>query len=131
MNSESSLNMEKHQNFSQPKTAKLGWGILLSVNTLLIIDGATWFFIGPNIIHARLVAVWYISFGLLALLVALEGYRNGSRWAWYASWVPVGALAALGAVELIMDAESFFGLILLGASGITVAGLLLARKGLA
>lgn len=131
MSSESSLRMKDPKNFSKPRMAKVGWGLLLGLNGLLIADGAAWFFVGPDIIHARLVAVWFMAFGVLALLVALEGYRNGSRWAWNASWVSVAALAALGTVEATMDPSSYFGLVLLGASGLTVVGLLLARKGLA
>lgn len=122
--------MEFHQNLNQIRTTKVGWGILLIVSVLLVMDGAFWFFAGPNIIHARLVAVWYVSFGMLALLVALEGYRNGTRWAWYASWVLAVALAAIGLVEVTLEPNAFFGLILLGFSGITIVGLLLARKNL-
>lgn len=128
MNSESSLNI---QNLSQPRVAKVGWGILLGLNSLLILDGIVWFFTGPNNTSARLVAVWFMAFGVLALMVSLEGYRNGSRWAWYSSWVLVAALVALGLVEVRMEVDQFFGFLLLGSSGVAAIGLLLARRGLA
>lgn len=130
MNSETSSTMEYQQHYSQTRTTQLGWGILLGLNGLLIIDGVHWFFAGPNNTSARLVAVWFMAFGVLALMVALEGYRNGSRWAWYSSWVLVAALVALGLVEVRMEQDPFFGILLLGSSSVGVVGLLLARKSL-
>lgn len=127
MDNESSLNI---QNFSQSRSPKVGWGILLGLNSLLILNGIFWFFAGPNNTSARLVAVWFMAFGLLALMVALEGFRSGSRWAWYASWIVVAALVGLGLVEVRMEVDQFFGFLLIGLSTLAVVGLLLAQKGL-
>lgn len=110
--------------------AKWGWGTLLVISALVILDGVIWFFTGPNIIHARLVAICFVVMGAQALLVALEGYRNGTSWAWYVSWVLAAALATLGVIEVGMAESPYFGLGLLGSSGVTVVGLLLARRGL-
>ena len=62
---------------------------------------------------------------VLSLLVALEGYRHGSRWAWYASWVLVITLIAIGILEI----GSPFGIGLFVMAAITIAGGLLARRG--
>jgi hypothetical protein len=109
--------------------AKWGWGILLVISALLALDGAIWYFIGPNIIHARLVAVLLLALGMLALLVALEGYRNGSPWAWYSSWILVVALLAVGGIE-VGEGEYLFGFLMLGLAVVAFAGQLLARKDL-
>ena len=70
--------------------------------------------------------------GLLALLVALEGYRNGTRWAWRMMWVPVAAFAALTGIFRLLTGESYaLGFGVLSFAVITLVGLLLARKGLA
>lgn len=134
---------------SQSGLGKWGWGILLVVSVLLILNGVTWFFTGPRLswieelgileefrqaypaiaanyaTNTRQVAIWFTSFGLLALLVAWEGFRNGSRWAWYAMWVLVAALVALGVLYL-----TGFGIVLLGLAVLAVVGQLLAWKGL-
>ncbi len=117
-----------HQN-ARTTMAKWGWGILLVISGLLALDGAIWYFVGPNIIHARLVAVLLMALGMLALLVALEGYRNGSPWAWYSSWVLVMALLAFGVIE-VGEGEYLFGGIMLGSAAVTFVGQLLARKDL-
>jgi hypothetical protein len=129
---------------TQSRLAKWGWGILLTVSALLVLNGVLWFFIGPQregaqieeftqafpslaqlmATNARQVAIWFMSFGLLALLVALEGFRHGSRWAWNALWVLVAALAAVGILY-----RGGFGVILLGLIPIVLVGQLLARRG--
>jgi hypothetical protein len=109
--------------------AKWGWGILLVISALLALDGLIWYFVGPSIIHARLVAVLLIGFGVLALLVALEGYRNGSPWAWYSSWILVMALLAVGGIE-VGENEYLFGFLMLGFAVLAFIGQLLARKDL-
>lgn len=76
--------------------------------------------------NVRQVAIWFMSFGLLALMVALEGFRHGSRWAWYATWVLVAATVAIGILN-----RAGFGVVLLGLTAIALVGQLLARRGLA
>jgi hypothetical protein len=122
--------------------ARWGWGLLLIVSALLILNGVVWFFVGPqrvvgdiqafgpghpDFLHQmsktrQQEAIWYLSFGLLALLVALEGFRHGSRWAWNAMWVLVGATTAVGLLYL-----QGFGVFMLGAAAVAVVGLGLAR----
>lgn len=129
---------------NQSRLAKLGWGILLVTSALLALNGVLWFFFGPQQVggsleefgpvnptiarqmatNARQVAIWYLAFGLLALLVALEGLRRRSRRAWYATWILVPLLAAIG-----MLYRDGFGVILLGLAVIALAGQLLAGRG--
>jgi hypothetical protein len=66
-----------------------------------------------------------MAFGLLAFMVALEGFRRGPRWTWTAAWVLLAALVAVGLIEL-----PGFGIVLLILAGITLVGQLLARRGL-
>lgn len=137
------------------KTQKWGWGILIAISALMVLNGVTWFFSGPNISqtyleqegvpmkaftqsypivamhmgrNARQVAVWYLGFGLLSFLVALEGLRHGPRRVWYATWVLVGVPIAIGLVYLPGARITFdnAGLFLIGA--ITLVGQLLAGK---
>lgn len=124
---------------------KIGWGILLATCALVSLNGVLWFFFGPQqavaflqefgqvnpIIaqqmetNARQVAIWYLAFGLLALLVTLEGLRRRSRRAWYAMWILIPLLAALGV--LYVDG---FGVGLIGLAALALVGQLLAGKGI-
>lgn len=130
---------------NQSRLAKLGWGILLGISTLLALNGVLWFFIGPQRVgvsleefgqvnpiiarqmatNARQVAIWFLAFGLLALLVTLEGWRHLSRWAWYATWILVALLGAIG----VLYRDGYGGVVLVLAA-IALVGQLLAGKGL-
>ena len=148
------MKMIRQQNSNQTRIARAGWMILLVVSGLLVLNGVAWFFTGPNTsvsilaesigvtpnefeasytqaalgvaTTAHMVAIWFMAFGTLALLVALEGYRHGSRWAWHASWVLVAALIAVGILEI----GSPFGIALLLLAALTSAGGVMARQGL-
>jgi len=137
---------------TQSRTAKWGWGILIAISALLILNGAGWFFMGPSLAffeldtgvsleafraayptvarniatNARQVAIWFLAFGALALLVALEGYRHNSRWAWNAAWVLVAAPAAVG-INVLAGGEGAFGFGILAVAAVALAGQLLAR----
>lgn len=141
----------------KPKVARWGWGILLVVTALLILNGLAWLFVGPEIEldemaaalamptsefeqthpaavdfvvrQTRQVAVWYVSFGLLALFVILAGFRRGAHWAWKAGWVLVAALAAVGLEQLVGGGASF-AYAMLALAGITIIGQLLVRADL-
>jgi len=129
------------------RLAKLGWGILLVISILLMLNGLLWFFVGPQRVsvsleeagagqvspiiirqmatNARQVAIWYLAYGSLALLVTLEGLRRRSRWAWNATWILAVVLVAIGVLYL-----NGFGVILLGLAPFALVGQLLASKDL-
>lgn len=151
--------MKTNQEYSRTRTAKWGWGLLLGVSALLIFAGINWYFGLPRMaleniaerttlepdgfmvgepsaidvitLIARNYGTGYAALGLLALLVALEGYRNGSRWAWTAMWVLVAAFTAI-AINFTLAAGRIYALSLgiLAFAVVALAGLLLARKDL-
>jgi hypothetical protein len=80
---------------------------------------------------ARGYATGYAVLGLLALLVAWEGYRKGTRWAWTASWVLVLAFAAL-AIDFVLAGGLSGGSVgYLIVAAMAVIGQLLAGTGIA
>ena len=109
--------MKTNQENSQSSTARVGWGILLGVSALLILVGIFWyielpamaldniaehtslepdgFMVGEPSAFAiitlltRNSSVYTVGLGFFALLVAWQGYRHGSRWAWTTMWVLV------------------------------------------
>jgi hypothetical protein len=143
----------------QTGLAKVGWGILLGMSAVLILAGLSWLFGLPQMaldniaeyagfdagvfmqgapsafdviaVIARGYGVGYAALGLMSLLVALEGYRNGSRWAWRVIWVLAAAFAALAGTFLLAGESYALSLGILFLAVITLLGLLLARKGLA
>ncbi|HSG14799.1 MAG TPA: hypothetical protein VLE70_00575 [Anaerolineae bacterium] len=138
--------------------SKVGWIILIGMSALLIFAGLGWFFGLPqmeldNIVEyanldtsvfmqgepsafdvitvvARGYGVGYAALGLMAGLVALEGYRNGSRWAWGVMWVLAAAFAALAGTFFLAGESYVLSLGILSFAVIAVVGLLMARKGL-
>jgi hypothetical protein len=143
---------------NQPSASKWGWRILLFVSFLMVLNGVSWFFIGPNMMvsyldqiagtpsvdlrgtypaiaehvtrNARQVAIWMGALGMLALIVSREGSRNGSRWAWNAMWVFVAAPTAVG-LNYLYGELGYDNIGLLSFAGIALVGQLLARRGLA
>lgn len=143
---------------SQPGIAKLGWGILLLMSALLILHGASWFFIGPEISLANLAerasldeegfrqgspssfdvitlitrnySAFEVAFGVFALVVVWKGFRTGSRWAWMASWVLVFGFAVLAANFVLAGGLGGGSPAYLAAAVLALAGQLLAGRGL-
>ncbi len=111
---------------SQSRTAKWGWGILLVVSVLLVLNGAFWFFYEQE---GQTLWIVLASFGLLALVVSWGGFRTGSRWAWNALWVLVGLLAMIGVRALVGDESFALWYLFIAVMGLV--GQLLARRGLA
>jgi hypothetical protein len=80
---------------------------------------------------ARGYGAGYAVLGLMALLVALGGYRNGTRWAWMTMWILVLAYTAIGGIFLLAGETYALSLGVLAFAVIALVGLLLARKDLA
>lgn len=144
--------MNAGQEQIQSKSARWGWGLQLVISALLVLNGLSWFFIGPNSSssyqaqelgitaaeyhqnfpnaasgverNARQVAIWFVAYGLMALLVFLQGYRYGLRWAWTAGWIQVAVLVAVGVLYL-----AGIGIILLPLAVIGLVGQILIRTG--
>jgi len=151
--------MNDKKELSQSRTAKWGWGILLGMSSLFILAGVSWLLGLPQMaldniaeyanldpavlmqgepsafdviaVIARGYGAGYTALGLLALLVAQEGYRNGTRWAWRSTWVLAAAFAALAGIFLLAGETYVLSLGILSFAVITLVGLLLARKDLA
>ena len=144
---------------SQSRAAKVGWGILLVMSGLLMLAGINWFMTLPELaldniaerttlepagfmigapsafdiitMIARGYGVGYAALGLLALVVALEGFRHGTRWAWRAMWVLVLAYAALAGTFLLAGETHVLSLGILTFAVVALAGIVLAQQGLA
>lgn len=151
--------MKTNQENKQSRAAKWGWGILLGMSALLTFAGINWLLglpqlaldniaksasLAPSVfmqgepnafdvitVIARGYGVGYTALGLMALLVALEGYRNGRRWAWTVMWVLTVTYTAFAGNFLLAGETYALSLGILSFAVITLVGLLLARKGLA
>jgi hypothetical protein len=148
-----------HEVRSLSRVAKVGWGILLVMSALLMLAGINWFMTLPELaldniaertslepagfmigepsafdivtMIAQGYGAGYAALGLIALLVSLGGYRNGTRWAWVAIWVLVLAYAALAGTFLLAGETYVLSLGILAFAMVALVGILLARKGLA
>jgi len=145
------------QEYRQTRTAKWGWGILLVMSAILILAGIGWYFSLPEMalenisertslepdgfmvgkpsafdiitLIARGYGAGYAVLGLMALLIALDGYRYGRRWTWMAMWVLVLAYAAIAVIFLLAGETYTLSFGVLALAGVAMAGLWLARKG--
>lgn len=106
--------------------SRTGWGILLTLSVLLWLNGlALYLFILDTQVE-RTVGVLLAAFAAVSVMVALEGFRHGTRWAWSTTWVLVASLAAIGLHTLRgdrTDPPAFYLLL----AGIALVGQLLAR----
>ncbi|MEJ2599425.1 MAG: hypothetical protein P8Z00_13905 [Anaerolineales bacterium] len=149
--------MDTNQEIIRTRRAKWGWVILLGMSALLTLAGIGWYLNLPqmaldNIVEytnlesnvfvqgepsaydviaviTRGYGAGYVALGLMALLVALEGYRSGARWAWTVMWVLAFTFAALAGIFLMAGENPILSLGILSFAVITLGGLLLARRG--
>jgi hypothetical protein len=61
---------------------RLGWGILLALSIVLTINGFHLYFFIVETPSEQTTAILLTGFGALAVVVAREGFKHGSRWAW-------------------------------------------------
>jgi hypothetical protein len=110
---------------SRTRFSKVGWGIHLVVTGLLVLNSVGLYIFIASSREEQTTAILLGGLGLLALVVALEGYRQHSRFAWNAAWVLVGALGVIG-VHITVLGEAYVGVFYLSLAGITLLGQLLA-----
>lgn len=133
-----------------------GWAILLGVAGLLVMHGAIWFFVGPNIaldniaervdlstatfrqgnssafdiirITARNAAILEVTLGALAMLFGLQSIRRGDPRARPLMWAMAAAIIAMAANFILVGAISAGSSYLLVALA-AIGGLMLTRSG--
>ncbi|GAA2022050.1 hypothetical protein GCM10009819_00720 [Agromyces tropicus] len=137
---------------ARTRTARIGWGLLLVMSALLTLAGIMWTVILPgtaldNIAEfagttpealmpaygiitliARGYGAGFACTGLMALLVAAEGFRHGTRWAWATGWVVVLAYAAIAWTFLAAGERVELSLGVLSLGVVAAVGLLLAGR---
>lgn len=149
--------MDNDQESNRSRVARWGWGILLAVSALLALNGVALYFISaspatfeqdtgvpmtevreafPTVVdhvvrEGRAISMMLASLGLLVLVVALEGFRRSSRWAWNAIWIFVGMLAVISIEFIVVGGRFDIGVFYLIMAAATLVGQLLARRGLA
>ena len=136
------------------RTQKWGWGILLAVSAMLALNGVALYFISASpatfeqdtgvsmaevrqsfptvaehvVWEGQTTSMLLASLGLLALVVALGGFRSGSRWAWNAMWVLVGILAVFSIVFILIAGRFDIGGFYLIFLVVALIGQILARE---
>lgn len=131
-----------------------GWRLLMLVAALIGLNGAAWFFVGPESIvsdfadgigtsvaefeeaypaivedilaNQRQVATYLAAVGSMGFLAALAGNREGRRWPWRITWVLVAVPAALAATGLGAVGGFVFAMILLTV--VALVGQILAGR---
>jgi hypothetical protein len=109
------------------RISKLGWGILTGISALLVLNGAALYLFVAESHEEQTSAIILSGFGLLALFVALQGFRINSRSAWNATWVLVALLAVVG-VHIMLSGNLMVGLFYLSLTAITLIGQLFAGR---
>lgn len=141
---------------TQTRVQKAGWAILLIISILMVLNGVTWFFSGPEVNvsstasrtatspeefgvlypeavkhlsrNARQMAVWFAAAGWMASIAAREGLRRGSRLAWNVTWGVPAVLIAIGLIYTLGVGGLGFANLGFGTLGIVAfVGQLLAR----
>jgi hypothetical protein len=141
----------------QARSVKWGWRILIGACALYVLNGATWFFLGPAAtvadmadnfgvsvetfeatypeaathlaVNTRWVAVYHVAIGTMGVLAAILGSRQRERWAWLITWVFVATLFAVVVIAL-PEGVGGFGVAMSTLALIALTGQLLARRGL-
>jgi hypothetical protein len=113
----------------QSRVAKLGWGMSLAVYALMVVNGVVLYLVIAPSRDVQTAAILLSGLGLLALVVALEGFRHGSQVAWNALWVVVAVLAVTGA-HIQFGGEPTVSVWYAFLAIVALVGQLLAAKGL-
>jgi hypothetical protein len=115
----------------RPAASKWGWGLVLAVAVLLVVNGVTLYVFITETPQERIIAVLVTGLGLQALPAAVTGFRHGTRWAWNATWALFVVLLAVAGQALVGEGEApEIGIWYLFLAIVVVAGQLLAAKGL-
>lgn len=113
---------------TQSRLATWGWGILVAVSAVLILNGAGLFLFIADTQIFRTAAIVLAGLGLLALAITLDGFRHRTQHAWNSSWLLVAVLAVL-AIHITVGGERDVAIWHAILAATALAGQLLAGTG--
>lgn len=108
--------------------AKWGWRILVGVSGLLLLNGVALYLFIVDTQTERTIGVLLAAFAAMGLMVALEGLRHGTRWAWTTTWIIVGSLTAVG-LHMLRGDRADLVLTYFFLAAVALAGQVLAGRG--
>jgi hypothetical protein len=112
---------------SRSRTSKLGWGILLGLSALLVLNGiALYAFIAAES-GEQTVGILVAGMGLFGLALSQSGYSSRSRRIWKMTWILTAVLLAL-AINITLVGETLVGLFYMILTGIALLGQALAAR---
>jgi hypothetical protein len=109
---------------SRSRTSKLGWGILLGLSALLVLNGITLY---AFIAAEQTVGILVAGMGLFGLALSQSGYRSRSRRIWKMTWILTAVLLVL-AINITLVGETLVGLFYMILTGIALLGQALAGR---
>lgn len=136
---------------NQSRASKWGWGILLAISALLALNGVMLYFFSaspdvfeqdtgvpmsevrqsfPTVVdqvvrEGQTISILLTAIGVATLMVAWEGFRRRTRWAWNTLWVLFAMVLVVG-VRALLNGQGFGYWYLFMAAALLV-GQLLAR----
>jgi hypothetical protein len=137
---------------SQSSASRWGWRILLAISALLVINGGIMYFMSatpavfeqdtsvpmdevrqmfPTVVdqvvrEGQTISILLAVIGLMSLMVAWEGSRRQTRWAWNTLWVLFGMVLVIG-IRAVLGGQGF-GYYYLFVAAVVLAGLVLTRR---
>ena len=73
--------------------SRVGLWVLVVLTALLVANHALGLLTFATSDDERALFVIFLAFGMLSLVVLLIPYRRLERWSWWATWIPVVAIA--------------------------------------
>lgn len=113
---------------ASPRLATWGWGILVTISGVLVLNGAGLFLFIADTQIFRTTAIVLVGLGLLALAITVDGFRHGAQHAWNSSWLLVAVLTML-AVHTTVGGERDVAMWHVILAATALAGQLLAGTG--
>jgi hypothetical protein len=148
--------MSDSQEKMSRKSAKAGWMIGLIMSGIMILAGLSWVFTLPDMLLENIAemsavdpgefkigdpsasdvitmiaqgyGIGFTAVGFTSLLLALEGSKNGSRWAWKLLWMLTATFAALAFTFLQAGENASLSFGVLSFAVLSTFGQILGRK---
>jgi hypothetical protein len=111
------------------RISSMGWGILLTINALLIVNSVLLYVFIASESMERTISILLAGSAFFGLALAQDGYRSRSKGAWKLSWIMVALLWAVG-INISLTGELYVGVFYLFLAGAVSLGQIMAGRDL-